>query len=1414
MRKIEHKKYSKIFSLLMVAILLISGVIPTEIFILNYADSDTGFRITGAAFKYNGVDLVDAPGTNGPFESGDTLSFTYNWAIDENTVITAGNNSITLTLPDVFPMNAEVSGQMMDGDGVSFGSYNVQNRTLIFTFDENAGLQSNVIGGASFNLTFDFEDVIVSEPYTLVLPFSETVQKQYQLVVKPNQSTPSIKKSGNALTGSEIEWHVDVNMNLADSGNLIVFDALDNRLTFDTNDVEIYPITVKSDGSYTVSNTAIDPADYTVNYVQSLDNSPHQLSFDIVNSAGGAIPKAYQIKYTTQVDADKIDFSQSSFTYANTGTFNGNSSTAQVTINGGSILSKSEYGSGSSTVNPSNLVWKILVNDPEYPLKAVRLEDVLPSGLKYESVQILDENEVDITASLAAAIQYDLPTKKFTVNFNDLSNRRTVLITTSVETDYINSLSTSGNIALVQVDFSNTASLFQTQNGLESQKDASHSMTVKIGKGIYKTGSASVGYNGEKYIDWKVYVNLSNVDLGTNQVTDTLDTRQTLPLAENQISLYPITVDASGNLVEGGVELTNYTLTFDGTDPTHQFNIVFPSNITTPFVIKYRTTIDVEDYDKSSFTNTGTIGTGRSYAATVNKSIANTFAKANIDIDSDGKAFDYATKTYDWRITVNPVREAINALEIIDTLSNGLYMTPAQFNSILVKKGNLVLTAGVDYAIVSDSGSGKIKGFTIDFSGGSANHVVNNDVYTVEYKTTIDPDVASNNGNLDYSNNAEFNWDTKTDLPVVTTKPSLSALQKYNGSKSGTLDLTQKKINWEINVNYLGKNYDGLVVTDPIQVDANGSGLKLESGSIKIYKDTVNASGNLKTTGMTELSASDLAAAQIVITELPDQNSFTVAFNGTIQEPYRITYRTDMVGISSTLYTNTANTNKGENYTATVTHAQGQTFIDKTGARDGQVVNWELTINQSKSTISNLKMTEQLNEGLEIDTNSFKLFKGSDELVFSDYFTVKVNERALSSDPQSFVIEAIVPIVDTLKIKYQTEIITDNIVSNSFSNSVTLEGAYVLSGTTQKTQTISHNIMESNGWAIGQLGSFTMTKVNEQGDPLSGAEFEFYKGTTLLGRLTTDSNGEIHVGKLKYATYTLKEINAPTGYQIATTSTEIIINSTVDKAVTIQNDALRKIEITKYAKGSTTPLSGAIFEVKKDGILAGTLTTDVAGKATLDLPYGTYVVTEKTAPYGYNKSSDIIQVVIGKGDKNPDDSLKLVYGVTFENERIPNVYIPETTEPTTVPTTEKITEPTVEVTTSGTTEATTQATTEKTKENEPKEGEVPIPEGGKPEIKTPPKNGTVKVDENGKWTYTPDPGFIGKDKFTVIVSTPDGDEEFTIDIEVEEVPLGAGIPEHLPQTGQTASTMYYVIGLMLILLGIYLRVTIKSKENH
>ncbi|SHE13268.1 Uncharacterized protein conserved in bacteria [Chlamydia abortus] len=50
-----------------------------------------------------------------------------------------------------------------------------------------------------------------------------------------------------------------------------------------------------------------------------------------------------------------------------------------------------------------------------------------------------------------------------------------------------------------------------------------------------------------------------------------------------------------------------------------------------------------------------------------------------------------------------------------------------------------------------------------------------------------------------------------------------------------------------------------------------------------------------------------------------------------------------------------------------------------------------------------------------------------------------------------------------------------------------------------------------------------------------------------------------------------------------------------------------------------------------------------------------------------------------------------------------------------------------------------------------------------------PKHGTVVVDEDGNWTYTPDPGFVGEDSFTVIVDDGKGGRtEVTIIVEVKE----------------------------------------------
>ncbi|GIP35800.1 isopeptide-forming domain-containing fimbrial protein [Paenibacillus sp. J2TS4] len=64
-----------------------------------------------------------------------------------------------------------------------------------------------------------------------------------------------------------------------------------------------------------------------------------------------------------------------------------------------------------------------------------------------------------------------------------------------------------------------------------------------------------------------------------------------------------------------------------------------------------------------------------------------------------------------------------------------------------------------------------------------------------------------------------------------------------------------------------------------------------------------------------------------------------------------------------------------------------------------------------------------------------------------------------------------------------------------------------------------------------------------------------------------------------------------------------------------------------------------------------------------------------------------------------------------------------------------------------------------------------------------PKHGTVVVDEDGNWTYTPDPGFVGEDSFTVIVDDGKGGKtEVTITVEVTESDTLPVDPDNRPPT--------------------------------
>lgn len=153
--------------------------------------------------------------------------------------------------------------------------------------------------------------------------------------------------------------------------------------------------------------------------------------------------------------------------------------------------------------------------------------------------------------------------------------------------------------------------------------------------------------------------------------------------------------------------------------------------------------------------------------------------------------------------------------------------------------------------------------------------------------------------------------------------------------------------------------------------------------------------------------------------------------------------------------------------------------------------------------------------------------------------------------------------------------------------------------------------------------------------------------------------------------------------------------------------------------------------------------------------------------------------------------------------------IPPVTPPVNPPVVPPITPPVIE---------------ENTPENTPVDGTVEIPDEAVPTVVVPPTNGTVTIDEDGKWKYTPDPGFIGKDKFVIKVKNPDGTEEdILIEIDVEPVPTGvvvpAGVvpaatpltPTGLPKTGGIDASFLYLAGAAFIGSGISLR---RKRQNR
>ena len=181
-------------------------------------------------------------------------------------------------------------------------------------------------------------------------------------------------------------------------------------------------------------------------------------------------------------------------------------------------------------------------------------------------------------------------------------------------------------------------------------------------------------------------------------------------------------------------------------------------------------------------------------------------------------------------------------------------------------------------------------------------------------------------------------------------------------------------------------------------------------------------------------------------------------------------------------------------------------------------------------------------------------------------------------------------------------------------------------------------------------GSITIKKVDENGNPLAGAEF-----TLLPGRIseTTGANGIAVFDGLTEGTYTIIETKSPTGYgKLEGLEGSVTVNIQANGTANVEGKVPDKfrfdgksvkltwkntrthgsISITKT--DGNQPLSGAFFGLYKDAAAAeepiDIQKTDKNGKALFaDLAAGTYYVKEIAAPNGYALDETIRTFKIG-----------------------------------------------------------------------------------------------------------------------------------------------------------------------------------------
>lgn len=514
--------------------------------------------------------------------------------------------------------------------------------------------------------------------------------------------------------------------------------------------------------------------------------------------------------------------------------------------NKAAVVVTTDYISKKGTYNPStrSIDWVIKINNNGLSIKDARVRDPIPRGLR------LNEYAIEVDGNSIGLDEYTTYDDVFAYTFQGtIQEPHTITFSTYV----VDSSAYNSNKSNKYI---NTATLEAEGVPL----NASDSNTVEVPSNIiYKSGSGYNAATGE--ITWKIIVNQNATNINNAVVTDYI------PVGQEYVDeSATIDEDSSGSFSYNAEEMDKYktgTLKYYFDGPVGRtYTIIFKTKVTDPKVFAANTS--------KTYSNTASI-IGEGIETSQSTGYQNVSSEV---IRKDGTNYDYVTREATWTIIVNKNKMPIKDAVVTDVIPSGQSFVQDSLTLNGVKADN----NNYSYDAASN---------TVNYSLGD---IADTKIITLKTRVT-DLSIFSSNGDKQINNIASLSGDiippNVSDPATITIKNSV--INKYSNYVDGN-----SFIEWNIDVNSNQIPMEAGTIVDTLQ-----EGLELDTTSVKLYKNIVNANGGLTKGEEVPLSINSVKYDK-------DTRTFTFKFPSTVQSAYKLVFTTNITDKSKSPFTNTA----------------------------------------------------------------------------------------------------------------------------------------------------------------------------------------------------------------------------------------------------------------------------------------------------------------------------------------------------------------------------------------------------------------------------------------------------------------------------------------------------------------------------